>query len=60
MITDNQVRKIMKFLGQGKTMEQASAKCGMDVKSARKYRDLDKLPSELQAERKHALALPGR
>ncbi len=52
MITDNQVRKLMKLLGQGKTMEQASAKCGMDVKSARKYRDLDKQPSELQAERK--------
>ncbi len=52
MITDNQVRKLMKLLGQGKTMEQSSAKCGMDVKRARKYRDLDKLPSELQAEGK--------
>ena len=51
MITDNQVRKLMKFLEQGKTLEQSSAKCGMDVKSARKYRDLDKLPSELQTER---------
>ncbi len=37
MITDNQVRKLMKFLEQGKTLEQSSAKCGMDVKSAHKY-----------------------
>ena len=43
-------------LGQGKTMEQASAKCGMDVKSARKYRDLDKLPSELREPSKIVLS----
>ncbi len=51
MVTNNQVRKMMKFLEQGKTLEQSSAKCDMDVKTARKYRDTDKLPSELQAER---------
>ncbi len=34
MITDNQVRKLMELLGQGKTLEQSSAKYGMDVKSA--------------------------
>jgi hypothetical protein len=51
MITDNQVRKLMKSLQQGKTLEVSAAKSDMDVKTARKYRDLGRLPSELQAER---------
>jgi hypothetical protein len=51
VITDNQARKLMKFLQQGKTLDLSAAKSGMDVKTARRYREFDKLPSELQAER---------
>jgi hypothetical protein len=51
MITDNQARKLMKYLHEKRTLGVAAAKSGMDEKTARKYRDLGKLPSELEAER---------
>jgi hypothetical protein len=51
MITDNQARKLTKYLQEKKTLEVAAAKSGMNEKTARKYRDLGKLPSELEAER---------
>jgi len=51
MITDNQARKLMKYLHEKRTLGVAAAKSGMDEKTARKYRDLGKLPSELKAER---------
>ena len=51
MITDNQARKLMKYLQEKRTLEVAAAKSGMNEKTARKYRDLGKLPSELKAER---------
>jgi len=51
MITDVQVRKLKKYLSQGKSLEIASRKAGMDEKTARKYRDLDKMPNEIRAER---------
>jgi|MTBAKSStandDraft_2_1061841.scaffolds.fasta_scaffold28837_1 transposase len=51
MITDNQVRKLMKYLQEQTTLEMAALKSGMDEKTARKYRNIDKLPSELKAER---------
>jgi hypothetical protein len=51
MITDNQARKLMKHLQENRTLGVAAAKSGMDEKTARKYRDLGKLPSELEAER---------
>jgi len=51
MITDNQARKLMKYLQEKGTLGVAATKSGMDEKTARKYRDLGKLPSELQAER---------
>lgn len=51
MITDVQVKKLKKYLSQGKSLEIASRKAGMDEKTGRKYRDLGKLPSEIQAER---------
>lgn len=50
MIADNQVKKLRRYLQQGATVDLASAKSGMDPKTARKYRDLGKLPSELKAE----------
>ena len=51
MITDNQARKLMKHLQENRTLGVAAAKSGMNEKTARKYRDLGKLPSELEAER---------
>ncbi len=51
MITDNQARKLMKYLQQEETLGLAAAKAGMDEKTARKYRNLDKLPSEIKADR---------
>ena len=51
MVTDHQVRKLMSELRKGRTLQLASAKAGMDVKTGRKYRRLGKLPSECQRER---------
>ncbi len=51
MVTDNQVRKMKKLLSQGKTLEVAASRSGMDEKTARKYRDMEQLPSELKAGR---------
>lgn len=46
MVTDQQVRYLMKMIQQGKSLEVAARKAGMDEKTARKYRELGKLPSE--------------
>ena len=51
MITDIQVRKLKKYLAQGKTLEVSAARSGMDEKTARKYRDKKRLPSEISAGR---------
>lgn len=51
MIIDNQVRKLKKYLSHGKTLEVSSARSGMDEKTARKYRDLNKLPTAIKAAR---------
>ena len=45
MVTDCQVRKLMKLLNEEQTLSLASAKSGMDEKTARKYRWF--LPSEV-------------
>ena len=50
MVTNNQVRLLMKKLAEGKTLTIAAAKSGMSEKTARKYRDLGKLPSECKKE----------
>ncbi len=50
MVTDCQVRKLMKLLNEEQTLSLASAKSGMDEKTARKYRCLGKLPSEVSKE----------
>ncbi len=50
MVTDNQVRRLMKLINEEKTMAVAAAKAGMDEKTARKWRDLGKLPSETKPE----------
>lgn len=47
MVTDEQVRLLMSELKKGRSLTLASAKAGMDRKTARKYRDLERLPSEV-------------
>ena len=49
MISDRQVRRVMELRQTEKTKVQAADKAGMDVKSARKYARLGKMPSEVQA-----------
>lgn len=48
MVTDQQVRKLMKLIQSEQTLSLAAAKAGMDEKTARKYRRLGKLPSQCQ------------
>jgi hypothetical protein len=50
MVTDNQARRLKKMLSEGKNLSISAAKAGMDDKTARKYRDTGKLPSELTKE----------
>src|SRR5437016_445980 len=47
MVTDTQVRKLIRFLQDERTLCQAAAKADMDEKTARKYRRLGKRPSEV-------------
>jgi hypothetical protein len=47
MITDQQVRRLRRLERQGIAKEVAAARVGMDAKSARKYRRLGQLPSEV-------------
>jgi len=49
MITNQQVRKLRCLDGNGDPKEVAAARAGMDAKTARKYRRLGKLPSEVKA-----------
>jgi hypothetical protein len=46
MTSDRQVRRLMALIQKETTLARAAAKAGMDVKTARKYRDLGQLPSE--------------
>jgi len=50
MVEDQQVRRLMKLLQTEKTLSLAAAKAGMDEKTARKYRRMRKLPSEVKVE----------
>ena len=50
MVTDRQVRMLMKLIESEKTLATAAAKAGMDEKTARKYRRLGRLPSEVKVE----------
>ena len=47
MVTDQQVRRLFKLVQTEKNFGIAAMKAGMDEKTARKYRMLGKLPSEL-------------
>ena len=48
MVTDRQVRILMKLINREKTRQVAAAKAGMSEKTARKYKRLGKLPSQVQ------------
>jgi hypothetical protein len=48
MVTDQQVRRLLKLVQTEKNFGIAAIKAGMDEKTARKYRKLGKLPSELE------------
>jgi hypothetical protein len=48
MVTDQQVRKLMKLIQSEETLTIAAAKSGMDEKTARKYRRSGRLPSQCQ------------
>lgn len=50
MVTDQQVRRLRRLDHLGVPAEQAAAKAGMDPKTARKYRRLGQLPSEVRME----------
>ena len=47
MVTDRQVKRFRKGLSLGLTLQQAADKANMDEKTARKYRQIGKLPSEV-------------
>ena len=51
MVTDRQVKRLWQALALGKTLAQAADKADMDEKTARKYRRLGKLPSEIAPQR---------
>jgi hypothetical protein len=48
MVTDSQVRLLMKLIKEESSLKVAAAKAGMDEKTARKYRDLGELPSHVR------------
>jgi hypothetical protein len=50
MVTDQQVRRLFKLIQSEKNFGIAAMKAGMDDKTARKYRRIGKLPSELKQE----------
>lgn len=51
MVTDKQFRRLMTFIQDGNSLPVAAAKTGIDDKTARKYRKLGKLPSQLKPTR---------
>jgi len=50
MVTDRQVRILMKLINEEETLAAAAAKAGMDEKTARRWRDCGMLPSESKVE----------
>src|ERR1022692_1422118 len=51
MVTDQQVRRLRKLSNTEKNQEIAASKAGMDPTTARRYRGLERLPSELKKDR---------
>ena len=50
MVTDQQVRRLFMFNEKEKSKTVAAAKAGMDPKTAWKYRNIGKLPSQIKCE----------
>jgi hypothetical protein len=50
MVTDEQILRLRQALHKGMSLSLAAAKAGMDRKTARTYRQLDRLPSEVDME----------
>ena len=53
MVSDQQVNKLFRFDAQGLPRDLAAAKAGLDPKTARKYRSLHRLPSEVNVMERH-------
>ena len=51
MVTDRQVKRLWRALASRTSLEQAADKANMDEKTARKYRQLGRLPSEVAPQR---------
>lgn len=51
MVTDHQVRRLMKLIAGGEPLTTAALKAGMSENTARKYREAAAPPSELRASR---------
>lgn len=47
MVTDEQVRMLMSLINKETSLAVSAAKAGMTEKTARKYRDLEQLPSQI-------------
>jgi hypothetical protein len=52
LVTDKQVRRLFALEKVERNLETAAAKAGMDGKTARKYRRLGRVPSELKPEKR--------
>jgi hypothetical protein len=50
MVTDQQILRLRQALQKGMSLSLAAAKAGIDRKTARTYRQLDRLPSEVRME----------
>ena len=50
MVTDAQVKRLMRLMQTEETLAIAATKAGMDEKTARKYRDAEQLPSQMKTE----------
>ena len=48
---DTQIRRLYRFMQKEKSLVKAACKAGIDVKTARTYKKLQKLPSEVKTER---------
>jgi hypothetical protein len=51
VIHDSQIKRLRRLLSSGKTLAEAALRAGISEKSARKYRDMDKLPSQTKQPR---------
>ena len=51
MKSDHEVRRMLNERRKGKTQEQAAARAGMSVRTARKYERLAQLPSQIKKPR---------